>query len=298
MGWFGFAWKASRRAADRESDLVFGRCVRSCAASAWREMPVMFETHGPLQAYSRSGRIAFRWLARSPRLQKLVVINQALVEYYQVAFPVLSAKLLIAPSGTDPVEGAKPKSATLPGHKLRIGYVGSLFPGKGMELIAKISKRSDHEFVVIGGDEVLIAKWKIKTEGKVTFMGFLPNRDVPAQIAQFDIALAPYGLDISGNGTNYNLAKWMSPLKLFEYMAQARTIIVSDLPAIREVVKDQIEAMLCDPQNADEWSRVIDTLADDFALRERLGRHALDSFLRKFTWEKRARSILQSDALG
>ena len=294
--WFGFARTASKRAADRKSEIVFGRCVRSCAASAWRGLRVMHESHGPMEAYARSGRWAFRWLARSPHFLKLVVINQALAKYYQAVFPALSSEPLVAPSGTDPVEGAKPLVAAPLKGKLRIGYVGSLFPGKGMELIAEIAKRTSHEFIVIGGDDALVDEWKTRTGDNVTFLGFLPNREVGAQIEQFNIALAPYGKEVSGGGTNFNLAAWMSPLKLFEYMAYARTIIASDLPAIREVVTDGVEVVLCDPQDPDEWARAIERLAQDQGLREGLGRRALDTFLQGYTWEKRARKIL--DAAG
>lgn len=293
-GWFGFAWKASKRAAERGSELVFGRCVRSCAMSAWHGLRVMHESHGPMEAYSRSGRWAFHWLVRSPRFRKLVVINRALAKYYQAVFPGLSSEPLVATSGTDPVEGATPKAATPANGRLRIGYVGSLFPGKGMELIAEIAKRSNHDFVVIGGDDSLVAEWRARTDDRVTFLGFVPNREVGSQIEQFDIALAPYGMEVSGGGTNFNLAAWMSPLKLFEYMAYARAIIASDLPAIREVVTDGVEVMLCSPQDPDAWASTIETLAHDASLREGLGQRALDAFLQGFTWEIRARKILRA----
>ena len=42
---------------------------------------------------------------------------------------------------------------------------------------------------------------------------------------------------------------WMSPLKMFEYMAAARPIVASDLPALREVLNEN-NALLIPPDNA------------------------------------------------
>lgn len=291
--WIGFAWMAAKRAAARGSDLVYGRCVRSCLASGWRGLPVMHEAHGPMEAYSSSGRIAIRALARSSRLARLVVINQALAAYYARALPALARPPIVSPSGTDPVPGTRPRQGA-DGARLRVGYVGSLFPGKGMEMIAEIAKQSDHELVVVGGDEGQIAHWKAQTGDRVTFLGFMPNSQVADEIARLDIALAPYGVSVTGAGTSFDLAKWMSPLKLFEYMAHARAIIASDLPAIREVVENGREAVLCPPDDPDAWARAIDDLAADAGKRQRLGQTALDALLCGFTWETRAANILSA----
>ena len=42
-----------------------------------------------------------------------------------------------------------------------------------------------------------------------------------------------------------------SPLKLFEYMAAGRAIVASDLPAIREVLRDGENALLVTPGDAE-----------------------------------------------
>jgi len=290
--WFGFAAQASRRAKRSGADLVYGRCVRSCAAAAMRGLQVMHEAHGPLKAYSSSGRLAFRYLARSHNLQRLVVINRALADYYAERFPTLALPPLIAPSATDPVSSIPP-IRHLPGDgRLRIGYVGSLYPGKGMELIAELARGTNHEFIVAGGDDDSIAHWKGELGDRVKFLGHVPNREVSAIIGSFDIALAPYLSAITGAGTRFNLAQWMSPLKLFEYMAHGRPIITSDLPSIREIVQDGAEAMLCDPARPDQWIATVDRLAADFELRVRLGAAALRTFSAKHEWSGRAEGII------
>ncbi len=63
----------------------------------------------------------------------------------------------------------------------------------------------------------------------------LPPSAIPAQLAQADILALPNPASaISTHAT--------SPLKLFEYMAAGKAIVASNLPAIREVLTDDVNA--------------------------------------------------------
>lgn len=292
-----FAIKAALHARERRSDIVYGRCIRSCGFAALLGLPVVHEAHGPVEAYSKSGSFVFRQLAKFSRFRRLVTINGALADYYAALLPQLSRPPHVAPSGTDPVEQTVPLAQPAAGGQLRVGYVGSLFPGKGMELIAELAKRTSYRFVVAGGDAETIAHWKQELGDRVEFLGHVPNRDVSALIRTFDVALAPYLENVGGLSVTFNLAAWMSPLKLFEYMAHGKAILVSDLPAIREVVRDGEEVLLCSPRDAGDWILALDRLAQDPELRERLGRNALSTFLRRFTWDQRAAGILEAIAV-
>ncbi len=50
-------------------------------------------------------------------------------------------------------------------------------------------------------------------------------------------------------------------------------MIVSDLPALREVLDDEV-SLFAPPGDTDSWVRAIMTLRDDESLRERLGARA------------------------
>lgn len=297
-GSFGYAWRASRRAQERKSDIVYGRCIRSCAASAWRGMEVAHEAHGPLSSYSRSGQAAFRWLVRSPRFKRLVVVTNSLAAHFKNSLPHLALAPLVEPNGTDPVDHIAAIRNIAPGMPMRIGYVGSLHPGKGMELIAEIAKTTNHQVIVVGGDKETIGKWKIKVGERVDFLGHMPSRDVSEIINSFDVAVAPYLPIVKGAGSTFNLAEYMSPLKIFEYMAHGRPIIASALPEVSSLVTDGKEVILCDPTNPSEWSVAIERLAADNALREDLGTQALRTFLDRYQRPERATRILRSISNG
>ena len=62
---------------------------------------------------------------------------------------------------------------------------------------------------------------------------------------------------IAGGGET---AAWMSPLKVFGYMAAAKPILCSDLPVLREVIEDGRNGILVPPDDPAAWARVCQTL--------------------------------------
>jgi glycosyltransferase involved in cell wall biosynthesis len=88
----------------------------------------------------------------------------------------------------------------------------------------------------------------------------------------------------------------MSPLKIFEYMAAGKAIIASDLPTLREVLRDRDNALLVPPDDLDAWTRAVCELAADAAERQRLGARALSDFAGQHSWQARAHRIMAAFA--
>ncbi len=114
----------------------------------------------------------------------------------------------------------------------------------------------------------------------MTFTGHLPPSDIPARLAEADILVLPNPASaISTHAT--------SPLKLFEYMAAGKAIVASNLPAIREILTHDVNAVLVTPGDADALAAGICRLADDGALRETLG-GAARAAVAEYSWDRRA----------
>ena len=77
----------------------------------------------------------------------------------------------------------------------------------------------------------------------------------------------------------------------FGYMAAGKSMIVSDIPVLREVLIDGLSARLVRPDSVSEWIAAVTALRDD-ALREQLGRSAQAIFLSRYTWRQRAAAVL------
>ena len=119
----------------------------------------------------------------------------------------------------------------------------------------------------------------------VRFEGFVPNARVPDYLWASDILLMPYSRTCP-------TADWMSPLKLFEYMAAERAIVCSDLPSLRSVVSHDETALLAAPDSPDGLLAQLRLLVEDAGLRERLGRTAGAAAV-QYSWERRVRRLVR-----
>jgi glycosyltransferase involved in cell wall biosynthesis len=278
--------------------LLYTRSVSVAFAAASLGLSVALELHDA-QTWRPALATRFAQLTRSQRLRRVVVISQRLADFMTANFPDLAGRVTVAHDASDPVSNPPPAPAVI--HRnaecLNVGYVGHLYPGKGMEMIAALAPRlSSVTFHVVGGTDVDLARWRgrLSQARNVFFYGHQPHQMTPQFIQAFDVLVAPYSKNVQGVGGGGNLADWMSPLKIFEYMAAGRPIVSSDLPVLREVLTDGVNALLAEPDNVDSWAEALTTLARDRKLRARLGARAQTDFLAGYTWEHRARTIADS----
>lgn len=301
-GTFLVNYSIGRRAARLDPDLVYGRSTIACYFASRSGAPTVFESHAPMTE-SRFGRVKerfFRRLSRHSTFEKLVVISDSLHEYYEEHYPHLAGDVVVARNGSDPVEsdGAAPFE-TADG-RLQVGYVGNLYQGRGMDLIAELADGTPEVDVhVVGGTAEDIAHWQdqLGEPDGITFHGFVPQNDLDRYLLAFDVLLAPYQWDVATHA-GHNTVQWMSPLKILEYMAAGRAIVASDLPAIEEILSDGETALLCDPEDVEEWADALERLREDPDLRRRLGRQARREFEDSYTWEKRAETVLNGRLEG
>ena len=85
-------------------------------------------------------------------------------------------------------------------------------------------------------------------------------------------------------------ALYMSPLKMFSYMASGVPIVSTDLPSVREVLTDE-SAFFVSPDDAHDLTRGLkEALADRRQAGEKA--HAAKERGQHFSWEGRAGRIL------
>ncbi len=89
--------------------------------------------------------------------------------------------------------------------------------------------------------------------------------------------------------TNHRVSRLVTPLKPYEAMALERAVVVSDLPALREIVKPGETGMRFRAEDADDLAAVLGGLLEDPALRRRLGTQAREWILAERTWAANGR---------
>jgi glycosyltransferase involved in cell wall biosynthesis len=118
---------------------------------------------------------------------------------------------------------------------------------------------------------------------RVRFTGLVEPGLVAGLLQEADVLVLP-------NPASAISTRFTSPLKLFEYMAAGRAIVASDLPAIREVLHDGVDALLVAPGDAGALAAAIRRLLNDRPLGSRLARTALEA-VPQYSWDRRAERL-------
>lgn len=172
-----------------------------------------------------------------------------------------------------------------------IGYAGHLYPWKGVDLVIEaVAALPDTQGLIIGGHDREPDLARVKTFAaslncalRVTFTGLIPPAEVAARLGEADVLALP-------NPASAISSTFTSPLKLFEYMASGRPIVASNLPSLREVLRDGENALLVEPGNPQTLTAGIARIRDEAGLGDRLARQAMQD-VSQFTWARRAERL-------
>ena len=114
----------------------------------------------------------------------------------------------------------------------------------------------------------------------------VPPRTVPAWLKRFDVLALP---NIASERIS---ARHTSPLKLFEYMAAGRPIVASDLPSLREVLRDDENALLVPPDDPKVLAAGIRRVIEDKPFAAKLAAQAREDVM-QYSWTSRAKRLLE-----
>jgi glycosyltransferase involved in cell wall biosynthesis len=273
-------------------DLFYTRYVYALLIISDLRQPVIFEAHSLPQNWLE--RMILRNFMKRENCAALVLISEGLLrEYRKIFADPPQQKIIVAHDGADvqPVAVSQSNPVSLRFGRFNVAYVGGLYNGRGIENILEMAKAlGDCDFHIIGGSpaEVNLFKNREGLAGNVFFYGYLDPFKLPAFYKDMDVLLAPYQRKVAVGHNRDDTAGWMSPLKIFEYMAAGKAIVASDLPAIREILTHNETALLVDPEDINAWVQAIVQLRDH-SLRERLGLRTKEVLIAKYTWLERAK---------
>lgn len=278
-------------------DVIFTRCATAALAMpsmmAWRgeERPlVVFEAH-------EFPRDRFR-AAGLDRVDAVVAITQALADELRAERICPADRILVSPDGV-------PESWLAPidrdGARRRLNLLAArplvVFTGRlQADVVPMLFEAADQlrdvaELVVVGSpsDDDGRALDRMREAARtralpVKFVGAVRAEEARLYQAAADMLLAPY------TGT-LRWARYTSPLKIFEYMAAGRPMIVSDLPVLHEVLTHGESAWLVPAASGAALADGVKTLIARPDLSERLARLAREK-APAYTWNRRARFII------
>lgn len=228
----------------------------------------------------------------------IVITKKAKENFIKAGVP--GEKILIAPDAVDlsvfdintKKEDAR-KKLNLPIDKKIFGYTGkfkTMGMDKGINDILKSMAMIDENiiFVAVGGSGKDISYYTKKAKelnvmDRTFFIKHVSQADLAVYQKACDILLMPFPY-------NQHYAYYMSPLKMFEYMASKRPIIATDLPSAREILSEK-NAVLIKPDSPEDLARGIKCVLDDNELADKISSRAFQD-VQRFTWDQRAEKII------
>ena len=254
--------------------------------------PLLFETHA-LQSGAVHRALEAATISL-PNLRHVVTVSGTLRQDLLRRYHGLSPERVVTLHDAACIPANQPPPSIPPMRDvLQVGYVGSLYHGKGAQFVARLANQlPEYDFHIVGGSEAdtRALRNECGRTANLRIHGYRPHSDLPAVYASLDIGLVPPSrtvLDRDGN----DIGRWTSPLKLFELMAHGVPVIASDLPNIREVVNDRQQCLLAPPDVPTAWADRIRTLASNPRLRRTLGMAGRELVMTTYTWNSRAHQI-------
>ncbi len=252
------------------------------------------------EVHSGSRGIVTRRVLRC--VQAMIAISQGVADFYERC-GVAGGDVLIAHDAVDLAvfdvdvsrKEAREQIGLQPERRV-VGYIGKLKTmgeNKGVEgLIDAFSRLSLPDVVLllvgINEDEVSEVRAMCDMYGvdkeDCRVVTAVPHTRIPFFLKACDLLVMNYPDQL-------HYARFMSPMKMFEYMSAGRPIVSTKLPTVQEILTDGRSAILVKPDDpmalADGMRRVL----DDTEMANTIAAQALKD-VQTHTWQKRAQDIL------
>jgi glycosyltransferase involved in cell wall biosynthesis len=249
------------------------------------------------------GLLGHPLLDKLGRLERLILAEvdaivcvSRVTRAYLTGLGARGERIAVIPNGVDPEAFVATPLPPRAGRVPEALYVGTLADWQGLlplvEAWPRVLARHPARLRLVGRGRARQRKElqrrirKLELEAHVTLEPAVPHEQVPALLASADLSLAPLGYN------ERNVVQGCCPLKLLESMAAGRPIVASNLPVVRELVREGREALLVPPDAPDALAAAVLRLLDEPKLAARLGASGARRAREQFTWERAQSRLL------
>jgi len=285
---------AFRKVRAAKPDAVYTRNMQIAISSVARGWPTMFESYRVIdRKFPRMAKL-FGQVSKSKAFLGVITHSQVSADGF-LRIGVEAEKVRVIHNGYS-IEQMRPQlsqadaraACELPEDACVAVYTGHLNATKGVDALAAMAAGTpDVMHVWVGGETGKGTEFAAQCAAEVgaenvRLPGWLSPPELAAYLYAADILLIPPTLaPLSKHGNT------VLPMKTFAYMAAGRAIVAGDQSDIREVLEHDRNGWLVAPGDMDAAVAGVQRLADDAALRKRLGdTAAADS--EDYTWYARA----------
>lgn len=229
------------------------------------------------------------------RASTIAVVSNQLAKELKMDFGVPDHKIVLTPNAADP-ERIKPVGSC-PGHppgldmegRKVIGFVGGFYPWHGLPLLieaySQVSKRIPDSVLFLigeGPEKEKIQKMvnRLGLRERVIFTGSVEHGELPAYISQFTVGVMPDSNDYG------------SPMKIFEYMAAGKPVVVPDYAPLLDVIEDGRQGYVFKKNSVDSLCDALIRVLDGDEVAKKMGAHARRLIEEERNWERNASLVL------
>lgn len=201
----------------------------------------------------------------------------------------------VIPNGVSPSDFSVTPLPVRDGREPVLLYVGTLADWQGLDIVVKalpkILEQQPVKLHIVGRgrsrQRKMLAKQirKLGLEDHVAIQPAVPHHEIPELISKADICIAPLSLN------DRNVTQGACPIKVLEYMAAGRPLLASNMPIVRELVREDVDGLLFSPNDPDDLARQATLLLKDMELSRRLAESAAVHVRENFTWHEAQKKL-------
>ena len=273
-------------------DIYITRNFFTCFLLILLRKKTIIELHHDLNSESRVVKFLAKYFKflNSKYLKKAIAITNGVKNEFIDKKYLKKKKILVLPSGSSL---KYVKNSTNIKNYFKIGYFGSLYKSRGLELIKKLAKIDRKNEYYLYGDLNNINLLKYKNLIKnLHFRDHVPYKDIPKKLSKMNILILPYVSAITVAGDVGDITKYTSPLKLFDYLSAGKIILCSDYKVLREVIGKNNAIFVKNFKNIYSWKNEINKLINQPQKQFIISNNNYN-LSKHFTLKKRAKKILK-----
>lgn len=265
--------------------LIYGRNITALSILVLRKKKVIIEIHEPLEEMHFINKIFLSLIKKSVKNLGVVFITKPIQYSFKNFFKCKN--IVLSDAANDNFMYFNNKLIK------NVGYVGSFNKGRGLELILKLSNVfPELTFHIFGGNKNQLKSLINKNiNSNIQVHGKIYPKDIHKIFKLFQIAIAPYENKVSVKN-NSDTSKFMSPLKIFEYMASNKVVLASNHDVLKEVLVDKKNAFLIDYTNIDKWISTINYIINNTDNAKLIALNGYNDFKKKYSWDLRVKKII------
>lgn len=226
--------------------------------------------------------------------RRIICVSDIAKRHLLKNWDVPSDKLVVLSNAVD-VERFKP-DAELGAHTRAslqlidnplIVFVGSFYQWHDVVTLLRaftnvLKTNSDARLILVGDgaerEKMMQLSKDLGLEHAVRFTGYVSHAEVSRYVNMADVAVVPV--------PNMTQEMWLSPMKLFEYMASGKAVVASAMGQIKDIIKDGENGLLVPAGDEVALANAISRLLEDDPLRIQLGKQAREDAVNHHSWEQ------------